>query len=219
MATVTRTALTWIVAAAVAIGLAVAGVGLATSRVTPPPSTIELAVDDVQGDDPTDDPSEGAPTASDTATPTDASEEPSAIATSSPTSRPSDTASPSDRPTSDDRSEDDDPSERPSDDASERPSDDPSDRASESESASDAPTAGLDETRTAQSVGGTASFRFTDRDIEVLSVSPAQGFASEVERSGPFDVKVFFTSSDHESRIDAEVEDGEPRIRVREDDA
>ena len=38
-----------------------------------------------------------------------------------------------------------------------------------------------------------------------------------MERDGPFDVRVTFERSDHESRIDAELEDGGFRVRVRED--
>lgn len=46
--------------------------------------------------------------------------------------------------------------------------------------------------------------------------SPASGFTSEVESSGPVEVEVRFRSSDHESRIRVECVSGTPEGRVEE---
>ena len=53
--------------------------------------------------------------------------------------------------------------------------------------------------------------------VEFVFASPAQGFAVDVERDGADDVRVTFERDDHESRVDADIDDGEPRIRVREE--
>lgn len=71
-------------------------------------------------------------------------------------------------------------------------------------------------TRTASSVGGKAAFQWDGTTIEVLWATPEAGFTVEIHRDGPDDVDVRFESESHESRIKADNERGQLRIRVEE---
>ena len=67
-------------------------------------------------------------------------------------------------------------------------------------------------------IGGTARFRFTDGTVTLLfaTAKTEPPFTVDVETDAD-SVRVTFTSATHESRIDADWEDGAPRIRVREE--
>lgn len=73
------------------------------------------------------------------------------------------------------------------------------------------------QSRSATSVGGQAGFCFVGGGVELVYATPSDnGFTVDVDDEAG-EVRVTFTSDDHESRIDADYEDGQPRVRVREE--
>ena len=133
-------------------------------------------------------------------------DDPTVSDASSPVEEPSESPSPDDDP-----SESPSPDDSPSDEVS--PADDPSPSESPDDDATPVSTAA--ETRTASSVGGSASFRFENGEVTLLWARPEPGFEVDIERE-PGEVRARFRSGSHESRIKGDWEDGQPRIRVEE---
>lgn len=196
MSPLARQVTVWLVASGAAVAVAWTGIGLVTAQVAAPPATIELVGATAPARDRVPD-ATPSPTDATTAAETDdgePDEDAHDLADGPATSGGATSAA-----------GDDDPDDDATTAAPEPEDDDP------------APAAGLDETRTVEAVGGTARFRFTDGAVEVVFATPAQGFSVAVERDAPDDVRVTFERDDHESRIDAEFDDGAPRVRVDED--
>lgn len=132
----------------------------------------------------------------------------------SPTPTPDDSPSPDGGPTSSPTADD---SPTPREDAS--PDDDPTHHASEHESEHETEEPGTTSTETAtrteSSIGGSASFRFENGRITVLWARPEPGFTVDVENYGT-EARARFRSDSHESRIKADYEHGQPRIRIEE---
>lgn len=59
--------------------------------------------------------------------------------------------------------------------------------------------------------------RVGQNTVEFVSASPKTGFLTKVEKTGPEEVKVTFTSNTHKSKFRAEFEDGELDVRIREE--
>lgn len=79
------------------------------------------------------------------------------------------------------------------------------------------PTSGTtSETRHYDLVGGTVTLRFSSGRIEVLAAAPKSGFRLEPVESDGREVRVEFRSDGHRSRLDADWEESEPRVRIRE---
>lgn len=72
------------------------------------------------------------------------------------------------------------------------------------------------ETRTYPLVGGTATLRFTEAGVAVVTATPNPGFSVDVEPEHGNGVQVEFESEDHESRVDGWWSGG-PQDRVREE--
>jgi hypothetical protein len=64
------------------------------------------------------------------------------------------------------------------------------------------------ETRTYNTIGGTAVIRFEPGKVSVVSANPKAGFDYQPEQSSPSELRVRFRSDTHESRIDAKWEGG-----------
>jgi len=47
---------------------------------------------------------------------------------------------------------------------------------------------------------------------------PSPGFTLQIEKDGPKEVKVEFSSNDHESKLQAEVSDGELKVETSEEE-
>lgn len=205
----------FVLGALAAVWVSTVVVAAATGRVADGPTPLDLTAATEPSD--TVVPSQPTPSATPGDEPTPAATEASATPTPAPTATPDDDPTPEDDPT-------DTPTPVAAPAPTPSPTDDPSDEATAaptpeptaSPSEHDRPRDGMDVHRTATAEGGTARFHFTDRGIEVEFATPNRGFRVAVDRDGPFDVRVTFVSPDHESRIDAELEDGEPRVRVRE---
>lgn len=183
----------WVAAVAVAVAASTTAVTLATNSVTQPPP---VGLASPQGD-----PSPDA--------------EPTVADTSNPGPAPTDGATAALPPAHDTTAG---PTH---DDGGDGPGDDPSRAASPTPDAGGprpdpSPATTQTQERTATSLGGTARFRFEAGDVTVVFATPAQGFTVDVDDEGS-EVRVTFTSADHESRIDADHEDGHPRVRVREE--
>lgn len=81
-------------------------------------------------------------------------------------------------------------------------------------------TAAAIETRSYDLVGGTVTVRFSAAEVELVSASPADGFALRpVEQEGPTDIRVEFRRTDDtwRSRLRA-TWDGGPEERIDERD-
>lgn len=192
-----RTLLLWLVATAVAVGVAVTAVGLATGRVRPAPATVELVTTSQAGG-----PADGTGAS---ATP-DGDVGPSATTgpvagsgTATPPSPPpeappSDGATPAATPTPD-----------PTPTPTPTPSPDPT-----------APPSTAEQVRTATAIGGSARFRSVDGRVELVFATPVQGFQVRVEDDGGREVRVELVAADHTSRIDAQLEDGVLEVEVDE---
>jgi hypothetical protein len=74
----------------------------------------------------------------------------------------------------------------------------------------DAPAAGPTTSYTLE--GGSIGVRCTGSTIELVYSSPAQGFGSEVNSSGPSEVDVRFESDSHRSRIKVQCSAGTPVV-------
>ncbi len=72
--------------------------------------------------------------------------------------------------------------------------------------------------QTFDSVGGSARIKFQDGQLSVVSTSPNSGYVVEIEAGGPTEIEIRFESDSHESRIKVQVEDGQMRVRVEEED-
>lgn len=71
------------------------------------------------------------------------------------------------------------------------------------------------ETRTYNTVGGTATIRFEPGRVSLVSATPKAGFDAKVEQFVANELSVRFRSDTHESRIDAKW-DGGPRADIEE---
>ena len=60
--------------------------------------------------------------------------------------------------------------------------------------------------------GGSVTVRYRGTRTELVQATPKSGFVVDVHDSGPQKVEVRFRSDNHESRIVARVEDGEPDV-------
>lgn len=152
------------------------------------------------------DPLPGAIGLPDTATPTDAataSTEPSPTVRTTPsptTSPPGTSQSPS-------------PAEEPATEPP-LPTADPPDTTTSPAAPDVTPEA---EVRSYALVGGRATLRYEPGRVTVVSATPAQGYAVDVEGDGTAEVTVDFDSEEHRSRLRGRWEDG-PEERIEEDD-
>lgn len=65
-------------------------------------------------------------------------------------------------------------------------------------------------------IGGTVTVRVGAGTVDLISVAPKTGFATKVKDDGPDKVKVTFTSNTHESKFEAEFEDGVYEFKIDE---
>lgn len=204
---------TWIVATVAAVGLAWAGVGLVADQVAEPVRPVPTVVAR----------SSSEPTSSESPSPT-------AGETPSPTPQPTIEAPDSAR-TDDDAAEPEEPvPSRPAGSSGVAPSSEPSPRpspsADESEEHDDHEDGREDdghdeeeaaETRSYRLVGGTVTISFSASRVEVVvPATPAEGFGVSIERESATDLRIEFSSDDHESRLDVWWDDG-PRDETREE--
>ncbi len=56
--------------------------------------------------------------------------------------------------------------------------------------------------------GGTVTLRLLEGDLQLVSVTPAQGFRTVVEDAGPDHISVDLIGDEEESEFEAELEDG-----------
>jgi hypothetical protein len=66
--------------------------------------------------------------------------------------------------------------------------------------------------------GGSIGVRCTGSTIELVYSSPAPGFSTEVDHSGPEEVDVRFENDDHRSRIKVQCSGGNPVVESREEE-
>lgn len=198
----------WAAAVVVAVGASTAAVTLATDSVTQPPA-VGLA-------SPSDGTTPGGPTPGGDPSPTGAATaEPSPAVEGTDGSGDGTTAGSGDTPTTES-----DPGDEPSPVPSPR-DDDTDDDGNDDDGQPGTATLTCGErggqSRSATSVGGRAVFCFIDGDVELVYATPdPNGFTVDVDDEAG-EVRVTFTSDDHESRIDADYEDRQPRVRVREE--
>lgn len=57
---------------------------------------------------------------------------------------------------------------------------------------------------------------FGNGEVRVASAVPRPGFTYEAEHTGPIEVEVEFKSNDHESKLEAHVDNGELRVETEE---
>lgn len=200
----------WAAAVVVAVGASTAAVTLATDSVTQPPA-VGLA-------SPSDGTTPGEPTPSGDPSPTDAATaEPSPGVEDTDGSGDGTTAGSGTTPTTEDPSDEPSPVPSPRDDDTDDTDDDGTDDDDQSSTATGTCGDRGGESRSATSVGGQAGFCFVDGNVELVYATPSDdGFTVDVDDEAG-EVRVTFTSDDHESRIDADYEDGQPRVRVREE--
>ena len=74
------------------------------------------------------------------------------------------------------------------------------------------------QTATYKLTGGSVTISFSPGTVTYLAAVPSGGFSTEVENTGPDEVRVTFESDDHESEFRAEWEDGELKITKKEKD-
>jgi hypothetical protein len=79
------------------------------------------------------------------------------------------------------------------------------------------PTTVASQTKTYELIGGTVTVRIGSGTVELVSLAPKTGFASKIKDDGPDKVKVTFTSNTHESKFEAEFEDGEYEFKIDEE--
>lgn len=72
------------------------------------------------------------------------------------------------------------------------------------------------ETRTYNTVGGSATIRFEPGRVSLVSATPAAGFDAQLEQEQPAELYVRFRSESHESKVEAKWENG-PRGSVEEE--
>lgn len=73
------------------------------------------------------------------------------------------------------------------------------------------------ETQAFELTGGFVWIHVGQNTVEFVSASPKTGFITKVEKTGPEEVEVTFTSNTHKSKFRAEFEDGELDVRIREE--
>ena len=66
-------------------------------------------------------------------------------------------------------------------------------------------------------VGGTVVLSIGDGEVNLVSATPRPGFSVDYEHTGPEEVEVRFVSSDHKSKLEADVENGELRVDIDEE--
>jgi hypothetical protein len=71
---------------------------------------------------------------------------------------------------------------------------------------------------TYQVEGGWVTIRTGDGSVSLESASPQSGWTVSVEDTGPEKVVVTFKGSEHETTFKAEMDHGEVRIRIEEDE-
>lgn len=72
------------------------------------------------------------------------------------------------------------------------------------------------ETRTYNTVGGSATIRFEPGRVSLVSATPAVGFGAQLVQEMPTELYIRFQSESHESKIEAKWENG-PRDSVEEE--
>jgi hypothetical protein len=80
--------------------------------------------------------------------------------------------------------------------------------------ASSPTTAAASQTRTANGQGGSVTVRTTATTVELVVATPNGGFETEIDKQGPGEVRVFFSSDQHVTEIRAFP--GNAAIEVRE---
>lgn len=66
-------------------------------------------------------------------------------------------------------------------------------------------------------VGGTVVLAFGNGQVNLVSATPRPGFSYDPEHTGPDEVEVKFVSSDHKSKLEAHVDNGELRVETEEE--
>jgi hypothetical protein len=69
-----------------------------------------------------------------------------------------------------------------------------------------------------QLIGGWVRLRVAGDKVFLAGTVPSPGFTLEIEEDGPEQVKVEFSSNDHESSLKAEFSDGELEVETSEED-
>ena len=69
-----------------------------------------------------------------------------------------------------------------------------------------------------QLIGGWVRLRVIGDQVFLAGTVPSPGFSLEIEKDGPKAVKVEFSSNDHESKLQAEVSDGELEVETSEEE-
>ncbi|MEA2002845.1 MAG: hypothetical protein U9N84_13305 [Actinomycetota bacterium] len=68
-------------------------------------------------------------------------------------------------------------------------------------------------------IGGTVILAAGDGEVNLVSATPRSGFRVDLEHTGPEEVEIKFESNDHTSKLDAKWEDGELRVKIKEEDS
>ncbi|MCP3975075.1 MAG: hypothetical protein GY720_11355 [bacterium] len=71
---------------------------------------------------------------------------------------------------------------------------------------------------TVQLIGGWVRLRVSGDDVFLAGSVPSPGFSIDVKKDGPESVVIEFESDSHESKLHAEVKDGELDIETEEDE-
>lgn len=69
-----------------------------------------------------------------------------------------------------------------------------------------------------QLIGGWVRLRVSAGEVYLAGTVPAPGFTVEIEKNGPRAVEVEFSSSEHESKLQAEISDGELEVETSEEE-
>lgn len=77
---------------------------------------------------------------------------------------------------------------------------------------------GSDYFETVQLIGGWVRLRVSGDDVFLDGAVPSPGFSLDIKKDGPESVEVEFESDSHESKLHAEISDGELKIDKEEDD-
>lgn len=72
--------------------------------------------------------------------------------------------------------------------------------------------------QTFTSSGGSARIRLDNGQLSVVSTSPNSGYSVTIEKGGPSEIEIRFEGGSHESKIKVEIENGQMKVRVEEDD-
>lgn len=75
------------------------------------------------------------------------------------------------------------------------------------------PTTAASQTRTANGQGGSVTVRQTATTVELVVATPNDGYTTEVDKQGPTEVRVQFTSDGHATEIRAFPGSAEPDVR------